>query len=390
MTGTPRTRQKVVKAGGHCIRYTPQGSPPTYVLAFDNYRERITKSETITDVVGDRTHDHNLLIEKFVNYVTPLNGDANGLGYRIYRDYPGAYFDLYTPSHASGLGLPSESSALTTAIALSNPNRAKIDLPIAVAELRDVPGLVMDYGSFMMKRLKKKKYRTMTDSARQNLAWQFGLAPMIKDIQSMLDFYTLVQKRYEEIEQLYESGGLRRRVTLVSNMVKSEHARVSIDSNLSDVINRSRSRRTVVNRWATMRWKPKIDLPKPKYSHLMSQAYKSALGMQFDAVTAWELMPWSWLIDWFSTTGAFIQNTRNIVRCELVSACLMTQYDTYENYATTPRSVDLFQGAEGQIGYTTKKRYASLNSVLDFSIGLIDWRKTSILGSLAISKSRNV
>lgn len=64
--------------------------------------------------------------------------------------------------------------------------------------------------------------------------------------------------------------------------------------------------------WGFAKWTPMGSFPKSA-SSLRALARKAVLGLTVDGSTAWELLPWSWLIDYGFSIGSYMAAHRNIV-----------------------------------------------------------------------------
>lgn len=66
-----------------------------------------------------------------------------------------------------------------------------------------------------------------------------------------------------------------------------------------------------------------MDLTKLAPGELRVLARKAVLGLTFDGSSAWQLIPWSWLINWGISIGDWFKANRNIIPAELDSLTLL-------------------------------------------------------------------
>lgn len=93
------------------------------------------------------------------------------------------------------------------------------------------------------------------------------------------------------------------------------------------------------------------------------------LGLVPDSTLVWDLVPYSWLVDWFTTMGASITNAR-------VYSPKSGKYNTDYAYLTTKRTVQ----HDSKVNYITsvapnaKLRRLSLQRSRSYSVNVVKWR----------------
>jgi hypothetical protein len=116
------------------------------------------------------------------------------------------------------------------------------------------------------------------------------------------------------------------------------------------------------------------------------EARRAVYGLSFDLVSAYNLMPWSWLIDYFSSTGDFLEATRNVVGASPGNTNIMVH--TLRTAVLTPSSS--FHGLTGGGGIQvreTKERFVGSGFTgLNSTVPVLTNRQVSILGALAITR----
>jgi hypothetical protein len=176
-------------------------------------------------------------------------------------------------------------------------------------ELGDLPKLIRVAGRGLLKL------------AGANLSYQFGWAPLIADIGTLLDFGNHHAKKAEEIRRLISKGGLRRNITLAERTGSIASAQVEIHSGISVLQQRSYYGKL----WGSVRWVPSLSPTSKNYTD-QAQAFRAALGLGLEIATVWEALPWSWLIDYFTSIGDYLAAHRNIIPAHATRICTM-QHD---------------------------------------------------------------
>jgi hypothetical protein len=237
-----------------------------------------------------------------------------------------------------------------------------VDLPTAVFELKDLPSLFKNQGDTLIKK-----------GAGLNLKYQFGIKPLISDLKSLLLFQHHVAHREKELRNLQESG-LRRKVVVFSGSASSQKNRLINSSLYSKYAELTRT--TQVKKWGFVEYKPS-SYPVTD-AQLRRLAMRAVLGLTIDFSTAWNVIPWSWLVDWCSNVGDFLIANRNLVPCTHGQVLVMehkktevTARDAGGHHKMTPWKCV-------RETKTRKPVSASLSAQLPFLSG----RQLSILGSI--------
>lgn len=256
----------------------------------------------------------------------------------------------------------------------SNPSRPVVDIGVTIAELRDAPSLL----NIAAKTLARK-------GANALLAYQFGWKPLLSDIKKLVDFQVDTARRVDELNRLYSSGGLKRRIQLgteqsskriIRHPVSSQGKYLTVDGHAN----------SVRKSWATMRFVPQPGtIPPATDKAKLMLAIRATYGLTVDISTAWELLPWSWMIDWFSNVGDYLQTTRNIVGADLASSCIMV----HTRQSCTMEAVSEPGLTGGDHSYVIETKHRSVNPMaipeIDLGFGINPYR-ASILGALAVNR----
>lgn len=391
-----------------------------------------------TDIVGNREGANPFMsLWRYSSYPA-LEGDvyawwAPDAWLRSFRSYPVQYRpDPPDPRSILGLLSPAELAGYAARIlAETSPSKPSVSLPVAIGELRDLPSLVNGFGyQALTKSLRKpslkKAYESLVAQGTQavqhakargvlgyirggasaDLTWRFALRPMINDVLALFDFRKAVNNRLRELQNLASKKAIRRRISLGTYESTTTPSYVYVHTQgygidgLTSVTVASRLWGTVEwvpldsDPWMNLpvdRWSDEDKLLEPIFNGFRSYAARSTLGLTSNhaALAAWQLMPWSWLYDWFSPVGDLIA-AGGTVGCTFRRLCLM-------RHSRATRQVDMFPEASDYVSVEgtydlvseLKERYPlSGLLLLPFPrLPVLNWQQVSILGELALTRA---
>lgn len=315
--------------------------------------------------------DHDLLIQKRKLKVTPLNGFV---GSNTFQNFVPSYWATANPSHP-GAGIPNLTTLRTKALANSNPSRPEVSLPVFVGELRELPQLVKLAGDNLLKK-----------AASANLSYQFGWKPLISDLQKLVNFQSIVDKRANEMERLYSKGGLKRRIRL-GQWQRTLRESTTIDS-ACIVLRCSQEILVKEEAWATIRWRPTSRPRVITDKFLKDQARKAAFGIGLEAQDIWNLTPWSWLADWYGNVGDFLGAHANKIPASSSTLCVMRYFETKRTFTRTDQYVGQIKGGDASFSFIQKTRDVGGGPGISANLPFLSGRQLSILGSLSVLKGR--
>lgn len=265
--------------------------------------------------------------------------------------------------------------------------------------LRDIGKL-----KFLLSDLKKLgqdfRPRNAREFANHQLAVQMGWQPLISDIRKMMDFHSKVDKRILALDALLNNGGLHRTVgkgrpasktrkaitPMWSDVVTTQNT-LTIESGLGLLIQVRADKITRTEKWGSVRWIP-TNPPSTRYSNqdLTRLARSLVFGLNLNTKAIWDAIPWTWLIDWFTNAGDYLDATNNQVPCVPSLPCVMTHTEHTESWTRIDGNKTI-DGGSGTRRYEQKHR--SINAAsLSASIPFLSGRQLSILGALAIQRLR--
>lgn len=332
----------------------------------------------MNDIVGNPFGDNAANSQ----YITRSGGTVSGDCYygsskqfkRRYEEYP--YYSFWpTISH---LALPNEPSPLDAAVtgsAMGNPSKPSISLAVSIAELRELPSLVL-----------KKHRRGQTNSVVES---EFGWAPMISDITKLFEFPDLMESRLKTLSLLKKEGQIRRRRTVWDETLTTIGPQTTFKVFQIGRLEGRTSVTTTGTCSVTSRWKANSDISNIGDTEMASYARQLVLGMspQMLISSGWDLLPWSWCIDWFSNFGDFLSLTNNTVAYPSGPACVSYVTDTVQKDLLNVRpswasvSAACSRRREWQ-------RFITAAAFPSFRLPVLTGRQTLILSSIAFNRSR--
>jgi hypothetical protein len=354
-----------------------------------------TREEKLTceDVVDGTKNPHRFVLNKRYQvgpYITQTVL-GSGSGNLYWDNWIPDYFNSNGMGHLAlngdNLNTVNANSWATTWAARTNPNRPSVSLPVMVAELRDIPRTIrtLALGQFPDKR--DKKYNV----GRHYLAYSFGIEPLVKDIERLFKFSDSVDKRVNELDRLSSKGGLHRRINLRERTADGTVGTTTVSSITSILFHANAVVKTESKTWATGWWLPSGDLPRNTQKETLRKARLLVLGLLrnktisvSDFSDAWELLPWSWMADWFGNIGEFLMANRNDVPCSPHNICIMENTKTVRTWTM----LDAWcTGRTVTERLETKCREVGIPS-LSAGLEFLSPSQMSILGALSIARGR--
>jgi hypothetical protein len=379
---TARSRSESSTDGGYRV-YKPTGTITW------NYRTQYLS--TCEDVI-DEGDNQSFRVESYWKDGGMLNGEQSSPTGHIWVDYPATYFDTdpYAREHLSITDNPSLGEAATQLLRRTNPSRSSLQGIVALAELREIPGLIKTSYDTALGRLYKyiprRLFRNLSRAAKLNLMVQFGIIPLISDLAKTLEFQKLVDQRVKEIERL-RTRGLRRtveiwrgsKITTVPNQIVHSSL-VTYTANIHKVMSliiRGHIRWYVDDNWSVL---------SDNDHNIGGLAARIIAGTDLDPSAVYEALPWSWLVDYFTNLGSYVSakdnqldarhDTPRIMR-HAVTIVTSSKHSTTAGMKLSPYLCRV----DWKTRYVTS---ATLGARIDF----LEERQWSILASLSVLKLR--
>lgn len=360
------------------------------------------------DFVGNRDGFNNLAIDSKTTSGGLLSGthyDAYFDTTRTYNAYPVAAIGQVVPNPNNDYFIDATklNEYALKCLQRSTPERSEVNVPAFLGELKDFPDLIRDAGRRILKgranaRAGIRNDLTASDITRgvaqANLGWRWGLAPLVNDLRELLNFQQSAQNRFDDLDRLRKGVKLGRKVKLDSAKKTWSSSRFfvhTIDAFFDGYWDNHQTNEV----WATVQWycpswSPVRNLDDAELK-LRAKRMVAGMSKKGAAEALWELLPWSWLADWFSNAGDALSAASNSTDFQYKGLCVM-QHTTHRRILRTnplhwvdghhhfDLSLDLEQHRE------LKLRFANVTALAfpTLRLPIINAGKLSILGSLSV------
>jgi len=272
-------------------------------------------------------------------------------------------------------------------VAGTNPSRPVTNIPIWVQNIAQLPGMIKELGKLLST---PKLLLSPKGAASTYLGEQFGWAPLIDDLLKLLDLQKYVIKRTAELDRLASGQGIRRRLSFTDDTTEQTISQIGSIFGAGCQFTFKTSMNVKRRTWGTIHWHPTAAFV--NHRHDLSNnllALRLVLGITPEGLAKgiWDVIPWTWLIGWFTNLGKFTLANSWTVPATHGSGCFMS-----EAVATwSPVSISQTGGSGtltmgGGLTRTRKTRLVSTSVTAGANIPFMDMWRLSILGSLFVQR----
>lgn len=394
----PRTRQ--------IIRPGVSGTRRTISTGVVETRTVGGGHSTCTDIIGDYGGNHGLEITHALLSPGTFSGKETGVPFFEYSNYPFAN-QAAVDSHLTvgDLGIPSTAEAITRVQALTNPSRPELSAMNFIYELKDIPGSLLTRGQQLLKSRNEGAWRSVrrSNSGRESqrsirhkqgnsvAEWNFQWEQLGRDLRTMINFSAAVDARMDELNEIYNHGGLARRKTLMSRTLVLGPVTDQYFHSSGGTVIGSYTTVTRYKVWASVNWIPNIPGIRSA-ADLRKKANALVHGWEFSGVgllsNVWEALPWTWFADWFLNVGDLLAANRNRVEFQPTNPCRMVHIRTTRTCRITAITAGLTAKASSSV-YETKSRYTgSASLTLLAPQPFLAAKRLTTLSSIIASKAK--
>lgn len=353
-------------------------------------QNQTTLTETCGDVVGNYPNPNGLVITKERVPGPRINGtNTVGTTHKVYTDFRPVNFYAFPPS----LSIEDPNLYRSRALASNGPLSSRVNVPLFVYELKDLPRMLRHAGDLLHKVHRERRWGDpASEAASATLAYQFGWAPIVEDMLKMLDLSARIEQRHRDLRDAHSTKGLRRRTQLGTHRQSKEvtddytaHSGSGITVKCTLTVERS------TRLWATVRWRVRdpllIGKPPP-----LKEVRDILLGFRGEMVpvTVWKALPWTWFADWFFDVSNYLQATANMVHYVPKNLCIMQHSVASRKMTNLTTNLSGVEASEGEWVKERKARnvYPAPTPLPTIRVPYLDAFKLSILGSMTILRIR--
>lgn len=304
--------------------------------------------------------------------------------------FDGLPFTLGSGEASEMSPLPVKSGWELDLIAGTNPSRPVFTPPQVLQDLITLPRLLKETGSLLRK---PQKLMSAREVANAHLAARFGWGPLIDDLVKLTKLQSTILKRNKELQQLYSGQGLKRRLKF-SDDTKVTRQAYNYAMYLGGQVSVQIHTTVRKKQWGTSRWYPTAPPPyHPDDESRNRFALKLIAGLTVEGMArgAWDVIPWTWLLGWFTNIGKYTLLHSNTVPATWTELCLMNQVSksSVPGLVVTKFSKVNDLQASGAFSHTTKSRIVGSSTILPgFNMPYLDMSKLSVLASLFVQRMR--
>lgn len=316
------------------------------------------------DIVGQRDQDNGLLLDKRQWCCETLQGEVlstfDGSVVRVANACPPTVIGGYSPPDPRVMfSLPNFEQEIDPWLSRMQPGEAQINVPQLFGEAAELPDLILHFPKLFKrwgesrfhrkaeraKELARLAREALRDSGSTYLWYQFGVSPSTQDALAMLGLLEAFLHALERLTKLASGKALKRSIRFAPQRLQYEDGLVTTHT-AGIVTKHNRVRVYREQSWATSRWEPLFpwhhSLKSPR--ERVREAMRQVLGLTPSGLLAawWELLPWSWLVDWFAKVQQMLNlyggNTM-LLKCASLCWCRTCTVDTYWHLAEAPKGI---------------------------------------------------
>jgi hypothetical protein len=374
MPGRNRSRGFSLAGGDHAYIYQRPESSATNFSCYGG-------GQTTSDVIG--SGDCAAFQTDSYSYSGGIvNKHATGPFSMWFKDYvaDGLRWVPGFGSHLGVSGVPTPFEVATNAAARTNPSRPYVDIPVDVFDVRPGVERIRSDAENIYRRIHHGHA-----SAEKYLQYQFLIGPMVGDMVKLLRGTDQISRRVDEIHRLAGPRGLRRTTDhgVYSTMQPFSYTFQSEGALLGDLV----SVNTRVHVTCHTRWRVGSDYFNyltATPDQIRSIATRAVYGLTMDFSTLWELMPWSWLLDWYGNIGEYLKATRNIIPAVITDICPMYHTLTESTWHGYPDTGGGSLTGGKAVRYTKQRLRSSVNPVAH--VNAFDSRQLGILAAIGATR----
>jgi hypothetical protein len=344
-----------------------------------------------------------------------LSADCHWTG-AASRTWDGQFTDSWQPPNLWSGGVPQfyrdNASSLakstgaldvlgTTGWARLKPGKPGASVGQAIAELRDGTPTIPGSQILGLKRLAKKNRKRLEfhkNLGSEYLNIQFGWLPFLNDLREMYHTWNTLDQKLAQLKR--DNGKPVRRRGKVSSTSNTTLYEESSNTYMYPILTNeyyvpgSPGHRTVMRTETDSSWfsaRFRYWIPDIGTSQWTRRAKAALFGLNPSPSLLWEVLPWSWLIDWFSNTGDVLSNISTNAAENLAAdyAFIMSHHSiSYMVEQKMPVAQHPYElSVNSELRYEAKQRSKANPYGFGLTFDDLSGRQMLILSALGLSRS---
>lgn len=354
-------------------------------------------TETCDDFVGRPVTAGNLIISsRQASGGLKINGSV--WSSFVYKETPKNGYEYQFVNYQFGTSVPTPTLMAVpigwelATVARSNPSRPVVTPLTLAQDLYELPKMIFEAGKYLSNPSRyAKQYKTYANTF---LGVKFGWIPLVEDINKLLNLQSEILRRQKQINELYSGRGLRRKITFgeenVSTMGSTSYALAGAANYIGMSYSIDEKRKT----WATIRWQPVFNFPSYRHDVLTNELIRrvvSGATIEGTLKGAWDVIPWTWLLGWFTNVGDMLLAYSNTIPATHGAVCLMRSSEVKVT-GGNPSYVGCIQPQLKVTGANIARAYKTRTASNTFTPGVgipyMDISKLAIVGALFAQRLR--
>lgn len=271
---------------------------------------------------------------------------------------------------------------LNEAIAKIQDTAPAFDLPLSIGEVKDLPHTVRNLG----RTLASKRGLSVDDVNDLYLQAQFAARPLVSAALDLLNLQKSIAQRCKSHRRKHREKSAGGRLSSSAIYLGGYHpSNGQFFLPYSGTIYGSREYEQSHEAWYSARLEPVLSL-----SETLEAVVSNPFGVgRLSAETAWNLIPWSFLVDYFADVSDVLRATDNVLPYKIKSICLMCKTEEkMVHKAIRPSSFVEWGTTDGEITAITKNRWVHNNPTARLALTpFLSWGQLANMASLAAAGS---
>ncbi|YP_010771466.1 maturation protein [ssRNA phage Zoerhiza.4_22] len=271
----------------------------------------------------------------------------------------------------------------TKALANLNPSKPKVDLPLFLFEFKDFPEMLKNLGDVLSRRIHPKSI------PEGYLSYSFGWAPLVNDLFTLFNLAKSIDDRRRYLRSLERGTRVRRKLgklVVQHSITPNGYSVGSTYPGGQTVFQADIDYTEKLEVWFTAHVKLRDKLPAGTDIQYLSK--KLVLGLRASPATFWNMVPWTWLIDYMFNFGDLMEATLGSIPYHVPDMCIMAKSVATSKLTNTRLLSGLLVEGPCTLTTTGKQRYVTYEPIpwLTFE-PILTLGQMANLGGLVVARS---